>query len=98
MPVASTDTIHVLDSWARVLDARHRNGSLSIFISGGEMLSDRSAEHNINVPGDRYAPGGSPDWEMNCSCDIQIGTVYNLSIAAYDTDGNYASESLDDDT
>lgn len=66
--------------------------------SGGTIVATKTIEP---IPGDRYKPSGNPAatiYPDNSSYDVTNNTTYILSFKAYDADGNFASESLDDDT
>lgn len=98
------------DRWEiQAIDIRDNDGDndldhIEVTIREGGTFGTEVATDTIDIKkndSDRYAPGGSPDARIDPddkSYNVSTGTLYNLEFRAYDADGNYAVESLEDQT
>lgn len=93
----------------QAIDVRDNDGDndldhIEVTIREGGSFGTEVATDTIDIKkndSDRYAPGGSPDARIDPddrSYNVSTGTLYNLEFRAYDADGNYAVESLEDQT
>lgn len=91
------------------IDVRDNDGDndldhIQIKIREGGNFGTTVATETIEIKpndSDRYAPGGSPDARIkpdDSNYQITANSTYALEFRAYDADGNYAAESVEDTT
>lgn len=98
------------DRWTiKNIDVRDGDGDndldhIELVVREGGVSGTKVATDTINIPkgsSDKYAPKGSPDVTIkpdDNKYNLKSNTLYNLSFQAFDADGNFAAESLDEQT